>query len=154
MNFKCLPYFQSFRSAPLFRKESMLFIVNGNNQKNLFVQFDLQNNFTKKNVDITKKSRFLLLTCNKQETNCNGCFCDAHFGRNISGTFLIRSQRFNVHFLCLCSQLFLMAENMLDNLTVVVNDQWHWNAIGECEENGDKKLCVECIRQIVECTRC
>lgn len=84
------------------------------------------------------------LTSNKQEANCDRSLGNANFSR-LGSAFLIRSQSFHIHFFCLRSQLLLMAENVLDNLAVVINNQRHWNAVAECEQCADKKSIIKCI---------
>lgn len=87
------------------------------------------------------KRKFYLFTIrcpwgDKEETNSNSSFCYSNFSRFCAS--LIRSQWFDVHFLSLLPQLFLMAENVFYDLTVEKHNQRHWNCITKREYNCHK----------------
>lgn len=47
-----------------------------------------------------------------------------------------------------------MAEHVLANLAVIVDDQRHWYAVAERKEHGHKQLVIKRFAQIVEAARC
>lgn len=81
----------------------------------------------------------------KQKADCDASFRNSNFNRGFRYIH-IRSQAFNVHLLSLSFQGFLMIHDMRHNLTVVINNHWHRDHVGEGENCSHKHSVVEGVR--------
>ena len=74
---------------------------------------------------------------------------DKHLNNKTVGTYSVRSEAFDIHFLGLCLEGCLMGDNRLDNLGVEVDNDGHWHGIVQDESIQNVALVVPVLSKVV-----